>query len=206
MSTKTIIFDTETTGVDATKDEILQLSIIDDAGKTLFDEFFKPERATEWKRAEEINHISPEKVANKKSIKAFQKQLLEIFSNADVIAGYNVNFDLKFIASSIGFQLQDNQEVFDVMPVFSQMYGDWDEWHHDYRWQKLTTAAEYFDFDWSAAPQHSALGDCLATLHVMKKLKQAELDVEQEEADAAAVSKALEHDNNGRTVDGKERR
>lgn len=42
MDNKYIVIDTETTGLDPIVDELLQVSIIDNNGNTLFDEFVKP--------------------------------------------------------------------------------------------------------------------------------------------------------------------
>lgn len=39
-----IVIDTETTGLDPEKDELLQVSIIDDEGNVLFNSLFRPER------------------------------------------------------------------------------------------------------------------------------------------------------------------
>ena len=57
---KAIIFDTETTGLDPRKDEILTLSVIDGDGKTLWDRAYRPSNVTVWPQAEAVNHISPE--------------------------------------------------------------------------------------------------------------------------------------------------
>ena len=55
---KIICIDIETTGLDRNNDEILQVSIINGKGKTLYNSYIKPDYATEWKEAEEINKIS----------------------------------------------------------------------------------------------------------------------------------------------------
>lgn len=41
---KKIVIDTETTGLNAKTDELLQVSIIDTDGNVLFDSYFKPTR------------------------------------------------------------------------------------------------------------------------------------------------------------------
>ena len=55
---KIICIDIETTGLDRNNDEILQVSIINGKGKTLYNSYIKPDYATEWKEAEAINKIS----------------------------------------------------------------------------------------------------------------------------------------------------
>ena len=43
--------------------------------------------------------------------------------------------------------------------------------YEDYKWQKLTTAAAYYDYDWAEHEEaHNSLGDCFATLFVYHKI------------------------------------
>lgn len=46
---KIICIDIETTGLDAANDEILQISIINGRGKTLYNSYIRPEHKREWK-------------------------------------------------------------------------------------------------------------------------------------------------------------
>lgn len=161
----TIILDTETTGLDCNIDEILQLSIIDEQGNVLFNEYFKPIIATEWKAAESVNGISPQKVADCEDIYYYFNEIQQILYDADTIIGYNTEFDLAFLRSC-DFQLYEDTETVDVMRAFAPIYGEWNDERQDYKWQKLTTCAAYYDYDWSKAPSaHNSLGDCYATLH-----------------------------------------
>lgn len=61
---KIICIDIETTGLDPANDEILQISIINGRGKTLYNSYIRPVHKREWKEAEEINKISWEAVKN----------------------------------------------------------------------------------------------------------------------------------------------
>jgi len=63
-----IIIDTETTGLYPNADELLQVSIIDTNGTTLFNEYLKPINAKTWRTAQRIHHISPEMVKDCKHI------------------------------------------------------------------------------------------------------------------------------------------
>lgn len=47
-----LIFDTETTGLDPMRDEILQLSIIDENENVLFNDYLKPLHKAKWPDAE----------------------------------------------------------------------------------------------------------------------------------------------------------
>lgn len=167
---RTIILDTETTGIDSYTDEILQLSIIDEQGNVLFNEHFKPIIATEWIAAERVNGISPQMVADCEDIYHYFGEIQQILYDADTIIGYNTDFDLNFLVNC-GFELYEDVETVDVMREFAPIYGEWSEDRQDYKWQKLTTCAAYYNYDWSKAAAHNSLGDCLATLFCYTKMK-----------------------------------
>ncbi len=170
LGERTIVIDTETTGLDSSKDEILQLSITDDRGNTLFNEYFKPIKVKDWKAAESVNGISPEMVADCKDIYHYFGMIQQILYDADIIIGYNTDFDLNFLVNC-GFELYEDVETVDVMREFAPIYGEWNEDRQDYKWQKLTTCAAYYGYDWSNAAAHNSLGDCLATLFCYTKMK-----------------------------------
>ena len=48
------------------------------------------------------------------------------------------------------------------------MYSEWNDKYGDYKWQKLTTCAEYYGYDWNSTTAHNSLADCLATLYCHK--------------------------------------
>lgn len=58
----TVVLDTETTGLSPGSDELLQVSILSRRGRILFNRYIKPERVTEWPKAQKVNNISPLRV------------------------------------------------------------------------------------------------------------------------------------------------
>lgn len=160
-----IILDTETTGLKPEIDELLQVSIIDTNGVILLNEYIKPDRATEWTDAMRINQITPEMVAHAPSIRDpyLHAKIQHILNNADKVIGYNTIFDIAFLAAA-GFDVPNNDELTDVMIDFAEKYGELRD-DGSYKWQKLTTAAAYYGYEWPVGA-HNSLGDCLATLHV----------------------------------------
>lgn len=168
-----IVIDTETTGLNAELDELLQVSIIDYSGYTLFDSYFKPTSLSSWKEAERVNGITPEIVKDAPSISEKIAQINEIICKADKIIGYNTNFDLNFLCNN-GLILPNNCEIVDVMELFAPIYGEWNDYYGSFKWQKLTTAANYYGYDWNSRPEgaHNSLADCYATLYVYNKMQE----------------------------------
>ncbi|MCE7125848.1 3'-5' exonuclease [Campylobacter coli] len=174
-----IVIDTETTGLREWEDEILQLSIIDETGYLIFDKYFKPTHNTSWIEAQKIHGISPAFVQNKASIDSYKLQLEKIFNEADVIIGYNLDFDLKFIKRVIDFK--EPMIYIDVMKLFTSYYHGNSSILPNidcgYRYKKLTFATWHFKNPNSINPlnfkgAHGALEDARATLYVFEKLEQ----------------------------------
>lgn len=165
-----ICLDCETTGLDPTKEngipraEILTLSIIDGYGNVLFDQMFKPEYITEWSGAEAVNGISPQMVSEAPAIKEYLSEIQNIFDAKTEILGYNVVFDVRFLKEAgITIDNVDERIVHPTMQDFALVYGDYNPTYDDYKWQKLTTAAAYIDYEWTGKA-HGSLADAQATL------------------------------------------
>lgn len=171
MENKYIVLDTETTGLNAAEDEILQVSIIDNEGAVLFDSYIKPTQHTEWAEAERIHHITPEMVADAPTIAEVMPEINDILNRYDKIVGYNLKFDKAFLENNGAEFL--STEYADVMKIFAPIYGEWNDQRGSYKWQKLTIAADYYGYDWSEHKEaHNSLGDCYATLHVYKEINE----------------------------------
>lgn len=161
-----IVIDTETTGLHPEQgDELLQVSIIGEDGVKIFDSLIHPIFSSSWEEAMEVNHITPEMVQDAPYIGDVSDDLRRIIQSADTVIGYNTMFDLRFLDYCAGITLDIGTRVVDVMADFTR-------YMQATRWIKLTEAAAYFNFDWSQAPAHNSLGDCLATLHVYKALQE----------------------------------
>lgn len=170
-----IILDTETTGTDPSQDELLQISIVGGSGELIFDRYVRPTRTNSWPDAQQVNHISPELVKDAPTIEELLPEIQRIISAADCIIGYNVCFDIDFLRwvnCDFPDWSGDNPAclIIDIMELFAAIYGDWNAYYQNYRWQPLVRAASYYQYSWEDAAAHNSLGDCFATLHVWNRM------------------------------------
>lgn len=168
---KKVVLDFETTGLDPSIDEILQVSAIDENGNTLINEYCKPVKITEWTEAENIHGISPSMVKDKKTFEKHIDKLSNILLNTDEIIIYNVEFELGFLGK-YGVKFNDKVLFYDLMESFAIVYGDYNEYHQSYTWKSLETCCIYYGYNLKNA--HDSLEDCRATLYCYNKLINSE--------------------------------
>lgn len=191
---KTIVLDTETTGLRGWSDHLLTVGIVDgDGTEVAYFEICPPAECYEWPEAERVNGISPADTVSWPTIEDALPELQRILDAAEVIIGYNVGFDLEFLRHA-GVALPECEYV-DIMRMFAPVFGVWDDFHGGWRWQKLTTAAAYVDYEWDADGAHNALADCRATLAVLRWLEEhegEEVDRHEQGARRAAAWRRLD--------------
>lgn len=166
---KIVVLDLETTGFNKYDDEIVQVSIIDQDENVLLNEYCKPEHKTEWPEAATVTGITPEIVADKKPFAFYAPVVEDILNNAEMILIYNAGFDAAFLhAKGLEF---DDSIIRDVMLEFAEIYGDWNDYFQNFKWQKLSTAANYYGYKFKA---HDSLEDVKATLYVFNCMESGE--------------------------------
>ena len=163
---KFICFDTETTGIDSDA-EILSLAIVDQDNNVLFNERFKPIAHTSWDAAQAVHGISPEDVKECLSIYKYRKEIEEIFSQYELIVGYNIDYDFRMLEHDLLIDFRDNKIIHDVMHLFAPIYGE-KGYYGRYKWKKLEVCANYYNYEFNA---HDALEDVKATIYCYKKIK-----------------------------------
>lgn len=161
--------DTETTGLDPFEDEILTVGICDaETGEEILNRMYKPSRATSWLEAQRVNGISPRMVAGCPPIERDAGEIRKILAEAEAVVVYNADFDLPFL-EAIG-ALPGQLSIYDPMIDFAEVYGEWNEFFGDYKWQKLTKAAAHVGYEWGDGDAHDALADCKASAAVWRWL------------------------------------
>jgi len=165
-----VILDTETTGLDY-RAEIVSIAIVSAAGETLLNTYVKPSRPIP-PDATRIHGITNQMVENCEPLPS--ARIYELLAGRHVIV-YNAEYDLEMLYRSTKAAQLPFVEWSDVtlswhcaMQHFAEIYGEWNDYHGNYRWQKLSTACSYYNIPVVGA--HGALADCLMTLEVCKKM------------------------------------
>lgn len=105
-----ICFDTETTGLND-DDEIIQLSIADENGNELMNQYFRPSDAMmerRWDEASAVTGIYPEDLIDCLTLDdpEIRARIQAIFDSADIIVGYHVCYDVKMMERH-GFDMSE---------------------------------------------------------------------------------------------------
>lgn len=170
------ILDTETTGLH--DGEICQIAIIDNTGQVHFDTYIKtvqpiPQDATR------IHGITDDMVKDSPTWATMQP-IIANFLQGKICVVYNAVYDRKMMHKSnerAGLEKYDWKEhtaFYCAMEAYAEFYGQWNDYRDSYTWQSLVNAVGQCDLKVNAA--HSALGDCLMTLEVVRTMTKAFMD------------------------------
>ncbi|MDN6337285.1 MAG: 3'-5' exonuclease [Halomonas sp.] len=183
---RTVFLDTETTGLHAGHDEILEIALVDDAGHTLLDTLIRPNHRTEWSGAQRIHGIAPEDVKGAPSLEDVLPEVVAAVSEARLVI-YNAAFDMGFLPEAVS---RSAAQVACCMEVFAVEYGEYSEYHGSYTWQPLHRAAAHVAHDWGEDAAHRARADTLACRAVWRYLNGS--DAYRAAADARRVARQQE--------------
>lgn len=175
LEENTVILDTETTGLH--DGEIVQIAVIEVTGAILYNQLIKPVYSIP-PDATRIHGITDDMVKDALSWSVFAPSLAEFLSTVDNLVIYNATYDRKMMHQSgekAGIPKIDWKTLTAnhcAMLHYASFYGELNHYRGDYKWHKLETACAQQKIDTRAipAPAHSALGDCLRTLALIKAM------------------------------------
>jgi DNA polymerase-3 subunit epsilon len=170
-SGKFLVLDTETTGLGYGA-EICQIAIIDGTGKVKLKALVRPVNPIPAD-ATRIHGITNEHVADAFGWEIITQDVLRIIEGENVII-YNATFDRSMMHKSAEaaklphVDWKDLAKFYCAMLAYAEFWGEWSKYHQSYKWQTLSNACSQQQLPIKDA--HTALGDCLATLLLVKKM------------------------------------
>lgn len=175
-----ICLDTETTGLNFRKDQIIDLGVIE--VKSVRDELYITDEINSLIKLEDpfaklpedivkLTHITDEDLqSNGEDIETVRQLFLTMLSKPGkkLIATYNAQFDLCFLSYFLRGYKIENCDFLDILTV----YKDRALYPH-----KLFNAIEHYHLEDKVQNSHRALDDTLACFEVLKKMSQDKDDI-----------------------------
>ena len=162
--TEFIVFDLETTGLNPSQHEIIEIGAVKiKAGKKIaeFESFINIGKEVPAKITE-ITGIKSEMLADAPKLKAVIKDFVEFIGDG-VLVAHNADFDYGFLRTALQkLQIKrDEYSVLDTLALSRALIKDSKNY-------KLNTLADYFSIELD--DHHRALADAEATAEILKKL------------------------------------
>ena len=164
-----IVFDIETTGLDSSYDEVIEIGAIKVKNNKIvskFNSLVKPKNEID-EYITELTGITNEMVKDAPTIEKILPDFMNYIGN-DILIGHNVNFDINFIYDNLyrnKFDVLTNDFI-DTMRISRKLLPELP--HH-----RLIDLAKYFKID--STNNHRTLKDCEITVNVYKNLKEIAL-------------------------------
>jgi DNA polymerase-3 subunit epsilon len=143
LNLRPVYLDTETTGTGPT-DEVIEIGIVDEDGKVLFESLVKPAGKV-TPEARRVHGISDEMLAAARRWMHVWPEVEAVIAGRTVCA-YNADFDQRMLQQShmkykMRWVLPEGTGFFCVMKLYAQFYGERNTRTGDYRWQSLENAS-----------------------------------------------------------------
>lgn len=173
-----VVLDTETTGLGADA-AVVEIAVVDADGQVLLDTLVNPgcEIPDE---ATAIHGITDVMVADAPTVEEALAMVERVVAGRHVVI-YNAAYDTRLLpvirtAAAL---------ITCAMRRFSILYGDWSEYHGNYRWKPLGKAAAHCGHAWEGLA-HRALSDALAARTVWLWCETHEAEILDRRAQQAA--------------------
>lgn len=158
-----IVIDTETTGLSAGRDEIIEVAAIlfdNWTPITKFETLVKPKKEISQEIIR-ITGISNEMVSDSPAFYEILDSLNDFIGSYNIV-GHNLSFDMEFLYKNGLDTFSQKRKYFDTLDIAKKTLKDMPNY-------KLVTLSKYYNIrDNSSA--HRALSDCLATGYLFDKL------------------------------------
>ncbi|MFU0514542.1 exonuclease [Gardnerella sp. DNF01162] len=154
------VLDTETTGLSAYYDEIIEIGILRVRNNEIvdrYDQLVKPSTGVDG-FITALTGITNEMLASMPSIADVKTAVLS-FIGEDIILGHNTSFDMRFLNE--GFKTQLSNQYMDTMQFARKLYPELK--HH-----RLSNLTDYLGLHNN---EHRALADCIATKELYDAVK-----------------------------------
>lgn len=176
-----VFFDLETTGTNAVKDRIVEISMLKvhtDGKEEMFTQRINPQIPVS-KEAEKVHGLSNAILKNEPTFAEVSNKILSFIGSSD-LAGYNLTkFDVpmlveEFLRNDIDFDVK-SRRVVDVQNIFHKME------------QRTLKAAYKFYCGENLENAHSAEADTVATYEILKSMldKYKDIDFEDKEGNVS---------------------
>lgn len=171
MEQDPIFLDTETTGL-GSQDEIIEISVVDNSGETIFQSLVKPTQPIP-PDSMRVHGISNEDIQKSPAWLIVWMQLRPILINRFIVA-YNADFDLRMMQQSHARYRQpwkDSLKMVDLLKIYAQFRGEWDEQKRGWKYVSLSVAGKECGITLPNA--HRAAADSMLTRALLHHITQA---------------------------------
>ena len=174
MDSPTVLFDTETTGLDD-KAEIVEISCVSSDGTLLFDILVRPTCSIP-DEAQAIHGISDNDLVGAPMLEELLPNINSAFSG-HFVGSYNLEYDMRLLRQSLtarGYPTptdwgSEPGGLFCVMELYAKYWGAWHDYFRSYTWQNLGTALKQCGLT-VEGPLHRALSDAQAALTILRHM------------------------------------
>jgi DNA polymerase-3 subunit epsilon len=176
-----VVFDTETTGLSPENgDEAVSLGLVSKSGDILLDTLLRHSKRSR-PEALRVHGHTWEATREAPRLAKILPELRRLTSGKSILCYCVGNFDANILISTCSAHcmptLDLRRRTIQALEPFAQFYGEWNDYRQNYKWQSLTTAAQFFGIDTAGA--HGAAVDALMTLKVVQAMAAWELSGEQ---------------------------
>lgn len=165
MNNKAVILDTETTGL-GELDQVVQVAVLGMNEEVVLNLNVRP-TVEITPGALAVHGLSKDTLASSPTFDLIFHELQKALDGKTVII-YNAPFDTRMLKqSSAPYSLPEIETTFVcAMKKYSAFFGQWSDYYDEFRWQKLPGG------------DHSALGDCMAVLKLLRSMAAAKTSAE----------------------------